>query len=103
MANGFGESSCQLCSMGKLVFNPAPLYCSCCCNLVKHNSVYYWAQDEMGSKHFFCPLCFKVSRGSSISLQGHSFCKAQMWKERNISENEESVSHFYSFLIFISH
>ncbi|CAI9109993.1 OLC1v1009943C4 [Oldenlandia corymbosa var. corymbosa] len=82
---------CRLCcSTEKLLFGPPPLYCSRCCNLVKPNSVYYSAQDDMGSRHFFCPVCFKLSRGSSILFQGHSFSKAQMWKERNNMENEES-------------
>ncbi|KAL3525781.1 hypothetical protein ACH5RR_014153 [Cinchona calisaya] len=86
-----GENTCQLCNMEKLVFSPTPLYCSSCNLRIKHNLIYYWALDEMGSRHCFCTKCFKVSRGGSISLQqGVSFSKALLQKERNNEENEES-------------
>ncbi|KAL3526686.1 hypothetical protein ACH5RR_011342 [Cinchona calisaya] len=87
--NCVGENTCQLCNMGKLVFSPAPLYCSRCGFPIKHNLIYYWALDEMGSRHCFCTRCFKESRGGRISIQGFCISKAQLQKKKNNEENEE--------------
>lgn len=91
MESCVGENKCQLCNMDQLVFSPTPMYCSSCNLRIKHNLIYYWTLDEMGSRHCFCTRCFKESRGGNITLQqGMSVSKALLQKERNNEENEES-------------
>ncbi|XP_059670550.1 histone acetyltransferase HAC1-like [Cornus florida] len=90
IAHSVGEGSCQLCAMGKLVFAPAPKYCSTCSARIKPNLFYYHGLDEKGTQHCFCPSCFRESRGGSISFQGVSISKANLYKSCNNEENEES-------------
>ncbi|KAA8530541.1 hypothetical protein F0562_005250 [Nyssa sinensis] len=72
MAHLVGENSCQLCSIDKLVFAPAPKYCSFCGAHIKHNLFYYCGPDEMGTQHCFCTSCFRSSHKGKISLNGTS-------------------------------
>ncbi|XP_059670555.1 histone acetyltransferase HAC1-like isoform X2 [Cornus florida] len=90
IAHSVGEGSCQLCAMGKLVFAPAPKYCSTCGARIKPSLFYYHRLDEKGAQHCFCPSCFRVSRGDTISFQGVSISKANLYKACNNEENEES-------------
>ncbi|XP_059642362.1 histone acetyltransferase HAC1-like [Cornus florida] len=90
IAHSVGEGSCQLCAMGKLAFAPAPKYCSTCGARIKPSLFYYHGLDEKGAQHCFCPSCFRVSRGGTISFQGVSISKANLYKACNNEENEES-------------
>ncbi|THG06047.1 hypothetical protein TEA_019414 [Camellia sinensis var. sinensis] len=89
-AHSVGEKSCQLCSMDKLVFAPAPIYCSSCGARIKLNLIYHCALDKMGTQHCFCNSCFKGSHGREISFHGISISKAKFHKERINHEDEES-------------
>lgn len=85
-----GQNTCQLCAKDKLVFGPAPLYCSACGNRIKRNLIYYSSLDEMGARLSFCTTCFKGSRGPNISFRGLSVSKAKLQKEKNNEEKEDS-------------
>lgn len=82
LAASIGENTCQLCYMEKLLFAVAPVYCSCCGALIKPPLLYYSAIDEMGTRHSFCSLCFKASRGGEISFYGISISKQKMEKQK---------------------
>ncbi|XP_059643127.1 histone acetyltransferase HAC1-like isoform X2 [Cornus florida] len=90
IAHSVGEGSCQLCAMGKLVFAPAPKYCSTCGTRIKPSLFYYHGLDEKGAHHCICPSCFRASRGATISFQGVSISKANLYKACNNEKNEES-------------
>ncbi|XAR51564.1 Histone acetyltransferase [Bertholletia excelsa] len=90
ITNAVGENTCQLCAMDKLLFAPAPIYCSSCGIRIKRNLIYYCTLDEMGTRYCFCTSCFKGSRGCAISFHGISIAKSKLHKERNIHEDGES-------------
>lgn len=89
-APSFGHNTCQLCSMDKLVFAPAPIYCSSCDTRIKRNVGYYRSKNEMGIRHCFCMSCYRGSHGTNIVMRGFSIPKANLQKAKNDEEKEDS-------------
>lgn len=89
-----GQNMCQLCSKDKLVFAPAPIYCSSCETRIKRNVGYYRSGNEMGIRHCFCMSCYRGSHGNNILLRGSGFSipKTNLQKAKNDEEKEDSVS-----------
>ncbi|XP_071706322.1 histone acetyltransferase HAC12-like isoform X2 [Rutidosis leptorrhynchoides] len=85
-----GPNTCQLCSMDKLVFAPAPIYCSSCETRIKRNVGYYRSANEVGLRHCFCMSCYRGSHGTNIMIRGFPFPKANLQKAKNDEEKEDS-------------
>ncbi|GKD02345.1 histone acetyltransferase HAC1-like protein isoform X3, partial [Tanacetum coccineum] len=85
-----GHNTCQVCSMEKLAFAPAPIYCSSCEIRIKRNVGYYRSANEMGVRHCFCMSCYRGSHGNNILLRGFSIPKAHLQKAKNDEEKEDS-------------
>ncbi|KAK2996552.1 hypothetical protein RJ639_026644, partial [Escallonia herrerae] len=88
--NFLGDNVCQLCACNKVVFTPAPIYCSSCSGRIKRSLMYYSILEEMGAKRCFCTACVKAPGRSIVSIHGASFSKANLQKEKNNEEIEES-------------
>ena len=78
--------------MDKLVFAPAPKYCSFCGTRIKPNMVYHWTLDESGgSEYHFCTKCLNGNRGANIKFSGASIPKSKLQKGKTNEKTEESV------------
>ncbi|XP_024972844.1 histone acetyltransferase HAC12-like isoform X3 [Cynara cardunculus var. scolymus] len=89
-AHSVGHNTCHLCSMDKLVFAPAPIYCSSCDTRIKRNVGYYRSTSDMGIRHCFCMSCYRGSHGTNIVMRGFSVPKANLQKAKNDEEKEDS-------------
>lgn len=89
-AHSIGHNTCHLCSMDKLVFAPAPIYCSSCDARIKRNVGYYRSANDMGIRHCFCMSCYRGSHGTNIVMRGFSVPKANLQKAKNDEEKEDS-------------
>ncbi|KAI3794060.1 hypothetical protein L1987_36685 [Smallanthus sonchifolius] len=87
-----GPNTCQLCSMDKLVFAPAPIYCSSCDTRIKRNVGYYRSTNDFGTRHCFCMSCYRGSHGNNILMRGYGFSipKSNLQKAKNDEEKEDS-------------
>ena len=94
-----GHNTCQVCSMEKLAFAPAPIYCSSCEIRIKRNVGYYRSTNEMGIRHCFCMSCYRGSHGNNILLRGLCIPKAHLQKAKNDEEKEDSVS-LWGFILY---
>ncbi|KAL8193422.1 hypothetical protein R6Q57_026557 [Mikania cordata] len=91
-APSIGPNTCQLCSMDKLVFAPAPIYCSSCDTRIKRNVGYYRSINIIGTRHCFCMSCYRGSHGNNILLRGYGYSipKSNLQKAKNDEEREDS-------------
>ncbi|KAJ9540675.1 hypothetical protein OSB04_027181 [Centaurea solstitialis] len=86
-----GHNTCHLCSKDKLVFAPAPIYCSSCDTRIKRNVGYYRSTIiDTGIRHCFCMSCYRGSHGTNIMMRGFSVPKANLQKAKNDEEREDS-------------
>ncbi|KAK9050683.1 hypothetical protein SSX86_030344 [Deinandra increscens subsp. villosa] len=91
-APSIGPNTCQLCSMDKLVFAPAPIYCSSCDTRIKRNVGYYRSTNGIGTRHCFCMSCYRGSHGNNILIRGYGYSipKSYLQKAKNDEEREDS-------------
>ena len=91
IVNVDSENLCQLCGADKLSLAPAPIYCSSCGGRIRRSAIYYSTPEENDIRHCLCTLCYKASRGKSITSSGIALSKATLVKKKNDEEAEESV------------
>ncbi|XVF62470.1 hypothetical protein PTKIN_Ptkin09bG0010600 [Pterospermum kingtungense] len=84
------ESLCQLCGGDKLLFAPSPIHCSLCGGRIRRSAIYYSTPEENDIRHCFCTLCYKASRGESITFSGLALAKEKLVKKKKDEETEES-------------
>ncbi|CAK7339773.1 unnamed protein product [Dovyalis caffra] len=88
MEHSMSEKSCQLCAVGKLTFEPPPIYCTPCGARVKRNAMYY-TMGTGDTRHYFCIPCYKEASGDTIVADGTAISKARLEKKKNDEETEE--------------
>ncbi|XP_010534779.1 PREDICTED: histone acetyltransferase HAC5 isoform X1 [Tarenaya hassleriana] len=82
------ESSCQLCAVEKLAFEPTPIYCTPCGARIKRNSTRYTLVAGE-SRNFVCTACYNEVRGTTIAVDGTPIPKAKFEKNKITEEVEE--------------
>ncbi|TMW66347.1 hypothetical protein Poli38472_004112 [Pythium oligandrum] len=81
------ESSCRLCGVERMVFEPAVIYCNGECNSrIRRNCYYFTAPDN---KYHCCQQCFNVLGDSVRTSEGKTFRKAELAKKKNDEVHEE--------------
>lgn len=97
MGHSKNDSSCQLCKLERLTFEPPPIYCYPCGSRIKHNAPYYIATINESGRCNFCVSCYTGSHFDSISVGSIEVHKSKLEKRRNNDELEEAVSILSSF------
>uniref|UniRef100_K3X9X7 histone acetyltransferase n=1 Tax=Globisporangium ultimum (strain ATCC 200006 / CBS 805.95 / DAOM BR144) TaxID=431595 RepID=K3X9X7_GLOUD len=81
------ESSCRLCGVERLVFEPAVLYCNGECNSrIRRNCYYYTSSDN---KYHCCHPCYGNLGDSVKHSEGRTYKKAELSRKKNDEVHEE--------------
>ncbi|KAL3511048.1 hypothetical protein ACH5RR_030449 [Cinchona calisaya] len=86
MEQSRSEYTCQLCAVGKLTFEPPPIYCTPCFTRITRNAMYY--TNGTGETHF-CTSCYNEASGDSIVIDGIAIPQKNLEKKKNDEETEE--------------
>ncbi|XP_074324708.1 histone acetyltransferase HAC1-like [Apium graveolens] len=88
MEQSMSESSCQLCGVEKINFEPVHIYCTPCGARIKRNAKYYTA-EAVDSKQHICNSCYTQTPGDSIVVDGTPHSKTRLEKQKNDKFIEE--------------
>ena len=89
-----GGEKCSLCGMGRLLFAPIPLYCSCCTRIIKPG-VNFYKTHTSETQYSFCNSCYKQPSPTGIPVFSgeHRFQKKLLLVAKNIPEIQEPGNH----------
>lgn len=81
------ESSCRLCGVERMVFEPAVLYCNGECNSrIRRNCYYYCSSDN---KYHCCHPCYGNLGDSVKHSEGRTYKKSELSRKKNDEVHEE--------------
>ncbi|KAF1329179.1 Histone acetyltransferase, partial [Globisporangium splendens] len=81
------ESSCRLCGVERMVFEPAVLYCNGECNSrIRRNCYYYTSPDN---KYHCCHPCYGNLGDSVKHSEGRMYKKSELSRKKNDEVHEE--------------
>ncbi|RLN79171.1 hypothetical protein BBJ28_00008956 [Nothophytophthora sp. Chile5] len=81
------ESSCRLCGIERMVFEPAVLYCNGECNSrIRRNCYYYCSADN---KYHCCHQCHVSLPDTIKHNEGRQYRKAELTRKKNDEVHEE--------------
>lgn len=81
------ESSCRLCGVERMVFEPAVLYCNGECNSrIRRNCYYYTSSDN---KYHCCHPCFGNLTDTVKHNEGRVYKKTELSRKKNDEVHEE--------------
>ncbi|KAE9049148.1 Histone acetyltransferase [Phytophthora rubi] len=81
------ESSCRLCGIERMVFEPAVLYCNGECNSrIRRNCYYYTSADN---KYHCCHQCFGSLPDNIKHNEGRQYKKNELARKKNDEVHEE--------------
>jgi len=81
------ESSCRLCGIERMVFEPAVLYCNGECNSrIRRNCYYYTSADN---KYHCCHPCYGNLPDTIKHNEGRQYVKSELARKKNDEVHEE--------------
>ena len=96
------ESSCQLCAVETLTFEPPPIYCTPCGARIKRNA-FYWTMQVGETRHYICIPCYNDPRAETVDIDGINYPKLKLEKRKNDEETEEPVWLVLTLKVFMNH
>ena len=77
------ESSCKVCTLQHLYFEPPALYCYGCGQRIKRSQVYHGMPLAHELKGVWCHPCFTDIKSDLMPLEGWTVRKAELEKRKN--------------------
>ena len=102
MEHRMSESSCQLCAVETLTFEPPPIYCTPCGARIKRNA-FYWTMQVGETRHYICIPCYNDPRAETVDIDGINYPKLKLEKRKNDEETEEPVWLVLTLKVFMNH